>query len=397
MLSRLYPLTKEKSLEERVQSRDAYIYLERAMWVFGWTEPNNKRWKLFYKLWMFFTTFVINVLVPLAMVAEYVHSFSSFSVGEFLSSLQICINMFGCSLKCAFINLGYPKFQEAKRVLDKLDESCQRDEEKIGVRRYVAWGNLCFAIYHILFSFSVVVNGAGFMLIGRHAWRMYFPFISPDENFLLTNFFECFLMGSVVGMELCTDVSALIYMLMGRCHITLLRNRLSTLRMDSDKSEKHHDLELTKCIQIHRLILDYFDVLRPVLSRSIFVQFLLIGVVLGLSAINVMFFTTFWTGIGTFSFMLGVSLETFPFCHLCDVIIDDSRKLSDSLFHSNWFTADRRYKTTLVYFLHNLQQPITLTAGGVFPICSKTNLAMVKLAFSVVTVIKQFNFAEMFH
>lgn len=152
--------------------------------------------------------------------------------------------------------MGYRKFQEARKILDKLDESCQRDEEKVGVRRYVALGNLCFMIYQILFSFFVVVNCAGYMIMGRHAWRMYFPFVDPDKYFYTTNLVEFILMSAVVLMDQCTDVCALTYMLLGRCHIILLKDRLTRLRIDPDKSEDEHRMELNKCIQDHKFILE---------------------------------------------------------------------------------------------------------------------------------------------
>jgi len=120
----------------------------------------------------------------------------------------------------------------------------------------------------------------------------------------------------------------------------------------------------------------YANALRPVFSGTIFGQFLLIGTVLGLSMMYFMFFPTIWTGVATCLFMLDVSIETFPFCFLCNMIIDDCQDLADCLFQSNWMAAIRRYKSTLVYFLHNLQQPIIRTAGGVFPIFMQTNLAV---------------------
>ncbi|EDV32465.2 uncharacterized protein Dana_GF15845 [Drosophila ananassae] len=396
MLSKLFPSAKEKSLEEPVQSRDAFIYLNRGMWVVGWTEPHEKRWTVLYRMWFMLTTLMIIILVPLSMVAEYVQRFRSFSAGEFLSSLEISVNIYGCSVKCVATIMGYRKFQEARKILDKLDESCQENAEKVIVRRYVAWGNLVFMIFQVLYSFFVVTNCGGYMLMGSHAWRMYVPFINPNNNFYMTNLLEFILMNFVVLMEQCTDVCALTYILLGRCHIILLKDRLTRLRIDPDKSEEEHCMELNKCIQDHRLILDYFNVLRPVFSKTIFIQFLLIGIVLGLSMIYIQFFATFWMGIINLVFMFDVCLETFPFCYVCNLIIDDCQELADSLFQSNWMSADRRYKSTLIYFLHNLQQPIALTAGGVFPICMQTNLSMVKLAFSVVTVIKQFNLAEKF-
>ncbi|XP_020806947.1 odorant receptor 22a-like [Drosophila serrata] len=396
MLSKLFPHIKQKPVTEKVQSREAFIYLSRTMWLFGWTEADNKRWTRVYNLWTLFMVIFIMILLPITMIVEYVHRFRSFSANEFLSSFEILINMIGSSLKSAIVLKGHKKIQASKILLDKLDERCLSDKEKFKVHRYMAICNALFILYFIMYTGYVIINFMGYLVLGRHAWRMYIPLLNSDENFLMSSGAEFLLMTIAVVMDGSTDVCALSTMLMARCHLMLLKDRLENLRTDPDKDDDEHLIDLTKCIQDHRLILDYVNAMRPVLSATIFVQFLLIGIVLGMSMINIMFFSSFWTGLGTFIFMFDVCMETFPFCYLCNVIIDDCQELSDRLFQSNWMGADRRYKSTLIYFLHNLQHPITLTAGGVFPICMQTNLAMVKLAFSVVTVMKQFNLAEKF-
>ncbi|KAH8244161.1 hypothetical protein KR026_001354 [Drosophila bipectinata] len=396
MLSSIYPLTKEKSLDEPVQSRDAFIYLERAMWVFGWTEPKDKRWTLIYKMWTATTSVVLIVLLPISMVMEYIHNFGSFSVGEFLSSLEICVNMYGCSFKSSFTMFGHSRFQVAKKLLDDMDAKCNKTDERTRLHRYVALSNLLFIVYFLLYSTYVVVNFTGYLLMGSHAWRLYIPLLDSEKNFFASNIVEFLLMSAVVCQALCGDLCPLTYLFLGRLHITFFKERLSRLYMDPKKSDDEHLIDLNNCIRDHRLILEYVNVLRPVFSRTIFIQFLLIGIVLGFSMINVMFFANFWTGLGTCCFMFDICLETFPFCYLCDVIINDCNDLADTLFHSNWIAANRRYKVSLVYFLQNLQNPIVFTAGGIFPICMKTNLSMVKLAFSVVTVMKQLNLAEKF-
>ncbi|KAH8281828.1 hypothetical protein KR054_003163, partial [Drosophila jambulina] len=271
----------------------------------------------------------------------------------------------------------------SRPLLDKLDERCQSDAEKSRIHRYVAICNFLFLMYSLSYSSYVIINFMGYILTGGHAWRMYIPMLNSDENYLVSNVAEAIWMGTAVIMDDCTDVCPTTFMLMIRCHITLLKDRLENLRSDPNKNDDENLADLTKCINDHRLILEYVNALRPVLSGSIFVQFLLIGICLGVSMINIMFFSTFWTGLGTFIFMFDVCMETFPFCYLCDVLIDDCQELTERLFHSNWMGADRRYKSTLIYFLHNLQCPINLTAGGIFPICMQTNLAVSWILISV--------------
>ncbi|EDW39710.1 GL14799 [Drosophila persimilis] len=396
MLSKLFPRIQAKPLTERIQSRDAFVYLDRVQKLWGWRATEDERWMVLYNTWAFIWNVLLLVLLPLSMSMEYVQRFKNFSPGEFFGSLEICVDMYGCSLKCVYTMFGYKRFQAARKLLDRLDLRCTSDEDRASVHRSVALANRCYVTYHILYSGFVVINWTGYLLLGSHAWRMYLPGLDSEKNFLVTSFFELLLMSGVVTMNQCTDVSPLAHMIMARCHMGLLKDRLTKLHSDYSKTEKEHQEDLNRCIQDHSVILEYVNLLRPVYSVTIFVQFLLIGLVLGLSMIHIMFFSNFWTGIGTMCFMFDVCLETFPFCYLCNIIIEDCRELSESLFQSDWLGASRKYKSTLVYFLHNLQQPIILTAGGVFPICMQTNLSMVKLAFSVVTVIKQFNLAEKF-
>ncbi|BFF95366.1 uncharacterized protein DMAD_12781 [Drosophila madeirensis] len=396
MLSKFFPLIKALPLTEKTRSRDAFVYLDQCQKVLGWTAPDDKKWRVHYIIWAIFLNLLFMVILPISLLMPYIQMFKSFTAGEFLSSLEITVNMYGCVLKSLFIIWGYKGFQASNKVLDQLDLRCTSDEERSRVHRCVALGNMCYVVFHIVYFGYVAVNFTGYILMGRHAWLMYLPGLDEENNFIISSVCEVMLMSGGVLMDQCTDVSPLAHMLMARCHILLLKDRLTKLRTDPTKNEEEHHDELRKCIQDNCLILDYFNALRPIYSGTIFVQFLLIGIVLGLSMINVMFFTTFWTGLGTVCFMVCVLLETFPVCYLCNMIIDDCQDLSDSLFQSDWTAASRQYKSTLVYFLHNLQQPIILTAGGVFPICMQTNLSMVKLAFSVVTIIKQFNLADKF-
>lgn len=116
--------------------------------------------------------------------------------------------------------------------------------------------------------------------------------------------------------------------------------------------------------------------LRPVISRTFFTQLLVIGLGLGLSLINLMFFVTFWNGLSTIMFILVLITQTFPFCYVCELIHDDCYNLSLAIFYSKSIDASRRYKSTLLYFLQNTQKPIEFTAGRLFLICMKTNISV---------------------
>jgi len=116
----------------------------------------------------------------------------------------------------------------------------------------------------------------------------------------------------------------------------------------------------------------YCGNMRPVISRSLFVQFTAMGFVLACTLINLMFFANFLTALSLTWYMATCVLQSFPICLTCDQILEDCNKLSLTIFHSNWIGAERRYTSALKHFIHNAQQPIRFMGGGVLPICLAT-------------------------
>lgn len=139
-------------------------------------------------------------------------------------------------------------------------------------------------------------------------------------------------------------------------------------------------LKCGNLFQYHDLFYRFVDCLRPVISGTIFVQFLVVGLVLGFTLINIVLFANLGSAIAALSFMAAVLLETTPFCILCNYLTEDCYKLADALFQSNWIDEEKRYQKTLMYFLQKLQQPITFMVMNVFPISVGTNISVSRCA-----------------
>lgn len=114
----------------------------------------------------------------------------------------------------------------------------------------------------------------------------------------------------------------------------------------------------------------------PLISGTIFVQFALIGSVLGLTLINIFFFSNIWRGLSSSVFFVAVLMETFPFCYNCNLLMDDCDELANGLFQSKWVDAEKRYKQTLIQFMHQAQQHILFIAGGIIPITMNSNITV---------------------
>ncbi|XP_060647188.1 odorant receptor 42b-like [Drosophila nasuta] len=227
--------------------------------------------------------------------------------GELITLVQLMFNLPNCYIKAAILYFNLWRLEKAKEMLDEMDKSCTRQEEKL--------------------------------------------------------------------------------------QFDLLIKRIQRLRCDGDKSEDKNYEELTGCIKDHKRILEYCNILRPLISSTIFFQFLVVGVVLGLSFTNLIYFSDLLSGIVNLAYIFGCCCQTFPFCYTCNLLEEDVDRLTLSIFQSNWLSASRRYKVSLVYFLHKAQQPLKFTAGSIFEISLRTNISLAKLAFSVVTFVQKFNLA----
>ncbi|XP_068157905.1 odorant receptor 42b-like [Drosophila tropicalis] len=232
---------------------------------------------------------------------------------------------------------------------------------------------------------------------GMTPLRIYNPVIdwkSSTTNLWIASFWELFLLFFGVMQNQLVDVFMVLYSSMLRAHLGVLRERVCKLRLDTEETEEKRYENLKICLAHHKLILEYVEIMRPLVSRTTFIQFLLIGAILGCTLVNLFFFSDFWAGLACVAYVIGIICQTFPFCYTCDLIMDDCDRLALAIFHSNWYNSSRRYKSTLIQFLHKAQQPIAFSAGSIFSICMQTNIKVAKLAFSVVTFVKQMNIEE---
>jgi 7tm Odorant receptor len=69
-----------------------------------------------------------------------------------------------------------------------------------------------------------------------------------------------------------------------------------------------------------------------------------------------------------------------------------SNKLSSSLFHSDWNSEGRKFKTPMKLFMENTRQPIKFaTAFGVFKVDLVTFLWICNAAYSMYSVLRSMN------
>ncbi|XP_034106383.1 odorant receptor 42b-like [Drosophila albomicans] len=389
---------QESTEGELFPSRYAYKYLERGMKFVGWLPPSRSSgFYWLYKLWSVIIIFTMAIYLPIAFFGSYFIDFEGFTPGDFLTSVQVAFNAACLALKIFLLVPHMDRFEEAKKMLDVIDERCVRQEDRVEVHRCVARCNFIYMIYQGVYSSYATLTYLSSAITGSTPWGFYLPFVDYRDgvkSFWIAATVEYIIGSAAVYSDQMIDIYPVIFGVLLRTHLKLLRGRVRRLRTTPGETDEQSYKELVSCIKDHKLLLQFCDVFRSVISGTIFAQFLVIGLGLGLSMMNLLFFSNLLTGLATSAFIVVLMIETFPFCYICELIEEDCHKLTSVIFHSNWIDANRRYKSTLVYFLHQTQQSINFIAGGIFPISMKTNIEVAKLAFTVVTVVKQMNIVE---
>ncbi|XP_064544108.1 odorant receptor 59b [Drosophila montana] len=394
-----FKLIKPAPLTERVASRDGCIYMYRGMWIIGWLPPKAGKGRYVYLVWTFVTYFFGVFYLPVAFVISYVREFSNFEPGEFFTSLQLAINVYGASAKSLVTCSYLRRLSQTKILLDRLDERLLNDDDRKKIHAVVARCNYAFLIYTFIYCGFAGSTFLSMVLSGTSPWAIYIPFLDwRDGPFSLWmhSILEYFTMSFAVLQAQLSDTYPLMFTLIFRAHLEVLKDHIRNLRRNPTRTERENYEDLIDCIMDHKLVLRCCNQLRPIIYGTIFVQFLLIGMVLGLTLMNIFFFSNFWQGFGSVLFVITILLETFPFCYTCNLLIDDSEDLANTIFQSNWIDSEPRYKTTMINFMHHVQQPIIFIAGGIFPISMNSNISVAKFAFSIITIVRQMNLAEQF-
>lgn len=120
-----------------------------------------------------------------------------------------------------------------------------------------------------------------------------------------------------------------------------------------------------------------YNIFCPAISGTMFVQFLIIGLILGITTIHIVLFADWLAIISSIFYVISILAETFPCSFLANCLMDDSDSISLAIFHSDWPSEEPRYKQMLGFFLQHTQKTLILTAMKIFPITMNSNINVI--------------------
>lgn len=254
----VFKLIKPAPLTQRVQSREGNIYMYRAMKLIGWIPPKSGILRYVYFFWTC-VPFAFGVFyLPVGFIISYVKEFKNFTPGEFLTSLQVAINVYGASVKSTITYIFLWRLRKTENMLDVLDERIKSDEDRQKLHEMVARCNHAFLIYCFIYCGYAGSTFLSYVLSGRPPWSVYNPFVDWHDglgSLWIQSIFEYITMSFAVLQDQLSDTYPLMFMIIFRAHFDLLKDHVRKLRTDPNKSEKENYQDLVDCIIAHKTIL----------------------------------------------------------------------------------------------------------------------------------------------
>lgn len=263
-MSGIFQLTSPTPLSARVPSKECFTYLYRIMYFVGWIPPEQGIWRYVYLLWMCLVYGFSGLYLPIGLAISLGIGIKSMTPGEFLDVTQICVNIVGAAVKTFTATDLLTRLRETESFLDALDQRLETDTDHLKIHKAVAQCNNIFVAYakfYWAYTMSVLLAG----VYTRHPpWTVYNPLFDwHDGTGLLwaQTLFEYSLMFMMACFILIMDIFPLIYIIICRGHVDVLKYHIRTLRSDPLKPETDNYERLVSCISAHKSIQKYANLI----------------------------------------------------------------------------------------------------------------------------------------
>ncbi|KAM7349107.1 odorant receptor 7a-like [Cochliomyia hominivorax] len=387
----------ERKTQLKVNSKDATSYLYCCFRIMGlyFTEKN----KYSYLLYASFIHFWVTIFLPSSFIASYsLKSSKSFQYDTLLTSIQVAINVIGSSAKICMLLYYIPHLKTTEPVMTKLDERCEDEDEIALLYKLKSLGRRLVVSFAISFWSYATSTFIVSILAGHPPYSLYLPYINWRNSkweFIVASVIEWMLMDGACFQEVANDAYAAVYVCILRAHVNILRLRISKLCSNPNKSLEDNIEDLKLCIIDHKNIIELYNIIAPVISATIFLQFTITAGILGITLINMMIFAkAFSLKIASCFYVVAVVVEIFPLCYYANCLMYDSERLSEEIFHSSWIQQSIQYRKMMIFFMQRTQITIQFLAGKIFYINLNSFISIAKFSLSLYTLIKKMNLKE---
>ncbi|KAM7344689.1 odorant receptor 2a-like [Cochliomyia hominivorax] len=368
-----------------------YLWLN---WTITGMHPpatKSKFWLFVYYIYSITTNIVAGIGLPVTMLVNLYFITSWEEVVENLS-MSFSIAIVPC--KQLVILLNRRRLYKSDKYLKPLDERSSHDPKD---RMNILMAIRTCHIYFLIFTLSYFFVTVGFAYIGwnKHSlvYSGWFPewFSSPYANYVAAFIYQDFAQTFMVFENGNNDAYPLCYLVLMVAHLETLAERIK--RIGNGKAQhsiEENTEELKRCLNDHKNLLNYFDNVRPVISATCFLQFLVTAFALCLTAINLMAFDRDITQqFFAIVYLCIIVIQVFPICWHVNVLMEKSDYLTTAMYSCNWMDQNNKFRKMLIIFMQRSQITNTVLAGNLAPVTLQTFLAIIRFSFSMYTIFSQ--------
>ncbi|XP_055921492.1 odorant receptor 42a-like isoform X1 [Eupeodes corollae] len=347
--------------------------------------------KNLYILYSVFINIAVTLLAPLQLIVQgfFVESFA-----ELMRNMSTSFELAACSLQMWVLLIYRKNLLKSHQYLKELDNRVEEDPVgRMYMEQVVRNCQRLFIVYLVLFWSTVGTYGISAALAGRLMLEGWLPFDWRSSRTLYVVAFGYQLFDSCVQcmMNLTTDIYSVFYIYVILGHIQCLAKRISNIGHDNGaKTTEENYCELIRCVNDHRNTLDYFYTLSPVVSATIFIQFVVAAFVLCITALCFCIFDDLSFKVTSFCYLTSILIEVLPCCYLVSEIMEASTNLTTAVYSCNWMDQDVKFRKAVIIFMQHTQKPNSITAGNMIPISLPTFMGLIRLSFSIFTLLSSF-------
>ncbi|RZC37729.1 7tm 6 domain containing protein [Asbolus verrucosus] len=222
------------------------------------------------------------------------------------------------------------------------------------------------------------------------AWYPYSVKASPQYELSYLHQFISVTTMSMVNVNIDSLIAAL-NMYIG-AQFDILCDNLRNFYDNSRDSPTDVEEKLKKCINHHREILKFASYANKFYNWLIFEEFFVGGISIGLSMFQLTVVVPFSSEFHSFiSYSTAISVQVFMYCWFGNEIEVKSSKLPYAIFESDWTNLPPKIKKELLIFLIRVQQPLKMSAFGLFYLSLETFVKILRTSWSYFALLRQIN------
>ncbi|XP_069964592.1 odorant receptor 7a-like [Bactrocera oleae] len=336
----------------------------------------TRRHRLPYYIYSACINISLGIFLPATMIAKL---FFIENLSQLIGLLYLGVTLTMATAKQWSLWLHRSKLLAVNYYLSKLDVRCMPHAVD---RQHILTAIRICHLYYAGYMFVYELSSSGFAYIGFSLRQLvydgWFPQLYADaaQNLTVTLIYQNFaVMTFFVLQNVNNDMYPQCYLAVMIGHLRALTARISRIGKDGVLSVEQNIAELTNCIEDHKNLLGYFACIRPVISRTIFMQFGITAFVLCLTAVNYVAFERDAAQILiAATYIFAILIEALPCCWYVNSLMEECGLLTTALYNCQWYDQDRKFRKMLIIFMQRSQRTMVLMAGDLVPITLQTFL-----------------------